>query len=1094
MKYRGEKMKEEYIIGLDLGINNVGWSIVDSTTNTIEKCGVRLFSPSSDASVRRETRNVRRRLKRKDTRIKDVLHLLKTIGFPSLKTIDSKLIEKRNSGIHKQIEKQDITNIVCYLVSHRGYIPFGDEEVNFVDLEGKLPCEYYYSFYQRKEKYRALGKTVKNSDLEKELRMLLSVQKSFYPELATIEEELITIFKRKRKFWEGPGSTKALTPYGRFQTEEQVIDYLSKKEQNKNYEKYLFEDLIGHCKIALCEKCAPKLNFYAEQFNLLNDFINLSIKNTENLLSQDSVYLDVTSQKYKFTEESILRIFNYCISNTSVTIKKILSTFGLKIEDIEGYRVNKSQKPEFSTMEYYRSLLKRWKEKNLDISWLEDREGYNKVMYYLTVSPGVTELLKMIETDDEIQFSFNEEEKQLLRDFYLKLKGSSALGYHSLSEVVLKRAIQDMLAYQMNFMQVRKKFDYDKEAREYFASHYQKNEKGLPHMSAQFIDEIIASPQVKKTLRQAIRVINGIIDEKKSLPTVISIESSKEMNGKDRKKELDRVQAKQEKLRKEAKEAIIANYGEEFATESNIEKVMLFEEINGQCPYCNHPISFNDVMDNRIEVEHILPRSKSFDNSFFNKTLACGRCNKEKGARTPYQYLKAIGTYDAYKERIKNCKLISEDKMKNFLWEADLDKYKTRFFHRNLTDTAYATRELVHQVELFNSYLALQDKDLKILTLSTPGQLTHNVRTNQNLDKDRDIGKFHHAVDASIVAAIATTYFGKILIDSQNNPKFWMQNKDNLEENAKFLVQFHLSQFKEQLKSIDSDEKIKISSQVQKKPQKQLANANIYKLIKKEDAYYRIKQVDNIYLANFSHKDTVSLFEKLFDENNQTATLLCQDNDIHLFNYLKEIYETREEKSNPFVEYCIERCGLDRETEKFDYWKNGIQVPTKKGNGPIVVRLRYYEKITTPYLVEKDNIEKKNTTFLAFDSLAQHCTKVFVDMEENKFVFLPIYSISIDLNTGKLKENDAYYQQIYHKYIGDKKVKFLTDLYNGDWIEVKKKKDGKVIMGEYQYFHKTYNRIELKNKSIFTPSDIQFTIYDVDILGNRKKRLTYQVK
>lgn len=1086
-------MNKDYIIGLDLGINNVGWSIIDSNTKKIEKCGVRLFSASNDASERRNIRNGRRRLKRKDNRVQDVLKLFQSIQFPNSQTIDTNLIEKRYLGIRQKIEKQDIVNILCYLVSHRGYIPFSNEEVNFVDLNGKLPCEYYYDLYQKIGKYRALNCTVKNEDLEKELKILLEKQSIYYSELRNVNQEMLMIFNRKRKFWEGPGSIQQLTKYGRFQTPEQVEEYLRNKEKNPSYEKYLFEDLIGKCKIVIGEKCVPKANFYAEQFDLLNDFINVSISKPEKLISQDSVYLDIDTKKYKFTQDSLNMIFEYCISNSKVVVKNMLKKlFGISIEDIDNYRVNRKGEPEFSTMKSYRIILKSLEDNNLKTEWLENIDEYNRIIYYLTIAPGIVEIIKMIDFDDKIEYHFSEKEKECLKQIYDKLNKEGILNYHSLSEKALKRAIHDMLSYQMNFMQVRKKFDYDKEAREYFSKNYSDGCEDMPHMNSKFVDDLIASPQVKKTLRQAIRIINAIIDEKKELPTVIVVESTKEMNGKDKRAELNRMQQKQEKLRTEAKKEISCLYGDENVTEVNIEKVMLFHEINGQCPYCNHPINLDDVMNNRIEIEHILPKSKSFDNSYNNKTLACPNCNKEKGNRTPYQYLMPLGNYDSYKKRIQSLQHISDFKRENFLFEGDIDKYKTRFFNRNLRDTAYATSALVEQIHLFNNYLKLNYNNTQVLTLSTPGQLTSNIRKQQNLEKDRDDGKYHHAVDASIVALIATTKLGKILIDSQNNPKFWILYKNIFSDIENYLYHFNLANYKEQLKEIDSDEKIKISSQIQKNPQRKLANSNVYKVFKKEDKFYRIDQVDNIYKVDFSKKDNVKQFDKLFDENDSNITLLCQDNDLDLFYYLRDIYKTRVGNDNPFVLYCRENHNLDSD-EEFDYLKHGIHVPSKKGNGPLVVKLRYYTTITTPYLIQKGSIHKKESTLLAYDSLAQYCTQVFVDLDENKFVFLPIFCISIDLNNGKLKDDDFFYKTLYEKYIQNKNVKHIANLYNGNYLEIEKK-NGNIIKGEYQGFHKTNNRIVLKNGIYFTTSDLSFSVFDIDVLGNRKKRLTFSVK
>ena len=107
-------MTKKYTIGIDMGINNVGWSILNNDTNKIEEYGVRLFSESSDASERRATRNNRRRMKRKDTRLNDTIKLLRNIGFNNEVSYDNNMIEKRVKGLNEQIDKQDIVNILCF--------------------------------------------------------------------------------------------------------------------------------------------------------------------------------------------------------------------------------------------------------------------------------------------------------------------------------------------------------------------------------------------------------------------------------------------------------------------------------------------------------------------------------------------------------------------------------------------------------------------------------------------------------------------------------------------------------------------------------------------------------------------------------------------------------------------------------------------------------------------------------------------------------------------------------------------------------------------------------------------------------------------
>ena len=42
-------------------------------------------------------------------------------------------------------------------------------------------------------------------------------------------------------------------------------------------------------------------------------------------------------------------------------------------------------------------------------------------------------------------------------------------------------------------------------------------------------------------------------------------------------------------------------------------KVMLYNETNGHCAYCNKPLNINDIFTDNIQVDHILPISKSFN-------------------------------------------------------------------------------------------------------------------------------------------------------------------------------------------------------------------------------------------------------------------------------------------------------------------------------------------------------------------------------------------------------------------------------------------------------------------------------------------------
>lgn len=1096
-------MEKKYSIGLDLGINNVGWSIVDMDKKEIEKCGVRMFSVSKGAEERRNYRSSKRTKQRKNTRKKDILLLFESISFPNTNTIDPDLIEKRVKGLKEKIEKQDIVNILCYMVTHRGYIPFGDDDVEFIDLKGQYPCEYYYNLYTESinNQYRNTRKIVKINDNLKEIQKLLETQSKYYKEINQnfIEqiignEEKPGIFNRKRKFWEGPGSPKALTEFGRFKTQKDVEEYLNQKEKNPEYEKYIFEDLIKKCDIYIEERCAPKLNFYAEKFNLLNDFINISFKNIEELTNQDCFY-QAKNGLYKLNRQGLEKVFEYIYNSDKVILKSLFKKmFNSDIDNLSGYRTDKNLKMEISTMNGFRSVKNSFKANKGNLNLIYDIDTYNKIINAITIAPGIVEIMRMIKNSN-IELTENDEKS--IKESYKKL---TDLSYHSLSEKALKRAIEDMLKYQLNFMQVSRKLDYSKKSRENFIQEYKRistNQK-LSNITNKFVEDIIASPQVKKTLRQSIKVINAIINEKGYYPDTIVIESAKEANGKQKKLELERIQRKNTELRKKAQKQL-ENLVPNKITSKNIEKVMLYEEIEGECPYCGNHLDIMQVINGVIEVEHILPKSKTFDDSYKNKTLACSKCNAQKGNKTPLQWLNKTERIK-FENIIKSNKNISEQKRANFLYADDIDKYKIRFFNRNLTDVGYATKELIKQINLFNNYLESIKDNRSIKTISMPGQLTHNIRVKYDLEKDRDGGEkpYHHAVDASIMALMPTTNIGRQLSIFQNNPKFFLlKEKDIIMNRINNSISFYTKQHTEdeysdyikKLKQIDDNsDKFRSSCEIQKDNNKQLYDANLFKILKNEKGYFQVDQIDNIY----DPKLDLKLLEKLFDDNN-SMTLMCYDNNKELYNKLKDIYlayKNEKTKISIYELYCREQSGLSDE-EKFNYLVDGIRSSSNK-KSPVVKKLRYYSPMTNPYLLEKNSIHKKDNTYIGYNNLAQVYTQVFYNEDKNCFAFLPIYSVSIDLKTGDLIKND-YYKLMYKENIGKCKVKHIVNLYNGNYIEITKK-DNSTIKGEYTVFHKTNKTCVLKNGSYFTKSDKRLTVYDKDILGNKKERLTFSIK
>ena len=260
--------------------------------------------------------------------------------------------------------------------------------------------------------------------------------------------------------------------------------------------------------------------------------------------------------------------------------------------------------------------------------------------------------------------------------------------------------------------------------------------------------------------------------------------------------------------------------------------------------------------------------------------------------------------------------------------------------------------------------------------------------------------------------------------------------------------------------------------QVNKEANRSIANANISSYIKKGDDYYIIEQISDIYSPDLFRNEKDKL-DVLFNEEDSKYILLCQEQEPKLFKLLQNIYETyQENKKNPFLLYCEETHEEIVDGEQFDALKHGIHAPSENNSGPIVRKLRYMRKVSDPFLIDKKNILKKDNTFIGYDSVAIFCTRLYWDIDLKKIIFVPVYIPTVDFKTGKINENHPLYKSYYDKFIKDIKS-------NG---EIKKEN----VKG----YSKVSKSIQCKSGGYLSPKD-KFTLYDVDVLGNKKKRLTW---
>ncbi len=294
----------------------------------------------------------------------------------------------------------------------------------------------------------------------------------------------------------------------------------------------------------------------------------------------------------------------------------------------------------------------------------------------------------------------------------------------------------------------------------------------------------LRQPLVEKILNQMINLVNALkaeygVDE-------VRVELAREL--KMSREERERMTRQNDK-RKEANDEVAEKIQKcgLYPTKSRIRKYRLWEEAGRQCLYCGQSIEEEQCLrEGGMEVEHIIPKSVLYDDSYGNKTCACRRCNKEKGNRTALEYIRAKGWEAEYMDRINGLldkKAISYSKHQRLRWLKE--DIPSDFLERQLRLTQYISRQAmailqqgIRRVSASEGGVTARlrslwgyDDILHTLNLdrydsmgetecvSREGETTEKLRI-KDWSKRKD--HRHHAIDALVVASTRQGYIQRL--------------------------------------------------------------------------------------------------------------------------------------------------------------------------------------------------------------------------------------------------------------------------------------------------------------------------------------------
>ncbi|NKI27961.1 type II CRISPR RNA-guided endonuclease Cas9 [Arenibacter sp. 6A1] len=209
----------------------------------------------------------------------------------------------------------------------------------------------------------------------------------------------------------------------------------------------------------------------------------------------------------------------------------------------------------------------------------------------------------------------------------------------------------------------------------------------------------LRNPVVEKILNQMINVVNAIMDDPDmGRPDEIRVELARELKktAKQR-KEMTQAIGKATKEHIEYREKIKKEFGLSYVSRKDLIKYKLYLELKSigfKTLYSGTYIKPEELFTNKFDVEHIIPQSVLFDDSFSNKTIELRDVNLEKGNETAFDYCERKGWAKQFDSRVQEVfaqKGIFYGKLKKLLMsKADIPE---GFLNRDLGNSAYIARK-----------------------------------------------------------------------------------------------------------------------------------------------------------------------------------------------------------------------------------------------------------------------------------------------------------------------------------------------------------------------------------------------------------------
>lgn len=764
------------ILGLDIGVNSIGWALVQEpeTANerySIIKMGSRIiplnpteadeFSKGNAISKnanRRIKRGVRRGFHRYKLRKHKLTALLRDLAMmpdEALFQLNAlELYSLRDKAIKQQVSLQETGRIFYHLNQKRGYksnrkanneeeaAPAKNKTTSEEKASKKLSYtdkinareellkergltigQYFYEQLQANNHFRIKENIFLRKSYEAEFLAIWHKQKTFYPEIFT-EQNLRRFFNEIIYFQRPLKSQKHLIndclfeySYVKDKNGAFILDKANQRrmirpkaiaKSNPLFQIAKVWQDINHLKIS--DKSGTEIILTLEQKELLFDELNKKDKLTTTELKK-KLGLTPSDNYYTNLKKDLIEG-----NKTLASLRKVITDDQAKCLQL-ALTISNKNITDYSTGEIKEIPV---------IDPAVEKEPLYRLWHLLYSIEEPEHLIRHLVND----FGFTQKQAESLSkiDF-------SKTGYGSISAKAYRKIIPGLmqgLTYDKACLLAGYNHSDSKTTAENLS-------RTLENKLSLYAKNTLRNPVVEKIINQIINLVNTIIDEETGLVSPedrkndkfeIRVELGRELkqNAEQRNNTFSRNN-KRDNEHKAIVERLKKELGFTSVSRRDIEKVKLFDEFGGISPYePNHPVQLKELFNGDYEVEHIIPKSRLFDDSFANKTIARVALNKQKDNMTAFDFIHSLGEqkFHDYTEFIKKQYFkkdgISRTKLNYLLMPGN--KIPDDFINRQMRETAYIAKEVKNLLQ-----------EISYRVYSTSGSVTDYLRETWGINR-----------------------------------------------------------------------------------------------------------------------------------------------------------------------------------------------------------------------------------------------------------------------------------------------------------------------------------------------------------------------